>query len=475
MTPLKGLEQEFAGLSLGDTRLERRALAIVTQAALAPAESFPEMLPKAGELEGAYRFFQNESVSGKRLLRPHQLATFERIREQPFVRIVHDTVALSFGGEREGLGAIGRSKATGFYAQVALAVGAGEARVPLGVVGLETKVYPTLAEKEERFQKLKRKFDREKLRTFPSQPIVWSGLKKWTTLPLRLRNPLKGVRAIHVMDQEADNFEVLQKLSKNNLHFVVRGSSARRVHAAANKGPLKVQDKLADSEIVLERRVRLAARPKPTPAHPLRDERDATLSVRATRLALAPQGGGRLTLNVVEVFEPRPPKGEEPINWVLFTNEPIDSPEDVAAVVDHYRARWRIEEYFKALKTGCSIEKRQLSTFEGLQRALVLFMPVAWHLLAVRTLARQDNTLPATKVLTPLALIVLSALAAQIDREMPANASAYEALLTIAALGGHLKRNGEPGWMTIARGYDKLRSAQAVWLLAAPLERSDQS
>lgn len=475
MNPLGSVEEEFVGLSLGDERLERRALNIVARATMAPAESLPEMLPKAGELEGAYRFFQNESVSAKQLLKPHQQATFERIQGQRVVRIAHDTVALSYGGtKREGLGLMGPG-GSGFYAQVAFAVGDGEERAPLGVVGLETRVYPTLKEKKERHEKLCRKFVREKLKTFPSPVVVWKGVDKWTTLPLRVRNSLKGVRAIHVMDQEADNFEVLQKLSENKIHFVVRGSAERRVWAAADEGSLRVDDKLAESEIVLRRRVRLGTRPKPTESHPFREERDANLSVRATRLSLAPSGGGRLTLNVVEVFEPRPPRGEEPITWVLFTSEPIDSPEQIAAVVDHYRARWRIEEYFKVLKTGCSIEKRQLTSFKALQRTLVLFMPIAWHMFAIRTLARQDNTLPATKVMTPSALVVLRALAVDLGRQLQENPSAYEALLAIAALGGHLKRNGDPGWITLARGYEKLRSAQAVWLLAAPLGRSDQS
>jgi hypothetical protein len=42
-----------------------------------------------------------------------------------------------------------------------------------------------------------------------------------------------------------------------------------------------------------------------------------------------------------------------------MTTEPIDTPEQILAVVDGYRHRWKIEELFKALKTGCAYEKRQ--------------------------------------------------------------------------------------------------------------------
>jgi hypothetical protein len=71
------------------------------------------------------------------------------------------------------------------------------------------------------------------------------------------------------------------------------------------------------------------------------------------------------------------PKGEQAIEWYLVTNEPIGTTEQVAAIVDAYRARWVIEELFKALKTGCQIEKRQLESYEALRNALALFLPIA--------------------------------------------------------------------------------------------------
>ena len=187
-------------------------------------------------------------------------------------------------------------------------------------------------------------------------------------------------------------------------------------------------------------------------------------------MALQPTKQGarpsQLTLNVVEVFEPHPPDEEEAISWVLLTSEPITTKEEVAAVVDHYRARWRIEEFFKALKTGCSIEKRQLTDFASLKRALALFIPIAWHLLMLRSLARTTPSPPASKMLSPLYLTVLRALAAQRKHLLADEPTAQDALLAIAALGGHLKRNGEPGWMTIGRGYYALQSALTVWQLA---------
>jgi hypothetical protein len=469
-----GIEAEYEGLSLGDARLQRRALAIVERVISGPAQSFPQLLPTSAELEGAYRFFQNDAVSVSDLLNPHLQASLARARQHRTVRIVHDTTAMSFGGSRDGCGTLGGG-GSGFWAQMALAVSAGEERAPLGVVGLETMVYPTLEEKKKDFQNRLRRFRREKLRTFPSASIVWPGLEKWSTIPLRLRDALKGVRVIHVMDREADNFELMSLLKKQKRRFVVRGSSARSVGSAGQE-EVRVENALAKAEIVLRRRVRLTARPKQIGDHPQRQERDATLSLRAARVTLRSTAGGRLSLNVVEAFERRPPSDEEPINWVLFTTEPIDTAEQVGAVIDHYRARWRIEEYFKALKTGCSIEKRQLTTYEGLKRALVLFIPVAWHLMALRTAAHQEEPTPAASVLTPLQLTILRELAIERQVDLSNSPTAREAMLALAALGGHLKRNGDPGWLTLGRGYDRLRYAESIWLLARDsTETSDQS
>ena len=64
------------------------------------------------------------------------------------------------------------------------------------------------------------------------------------------------------------------------------------------------------------------------------------------------------------------------MEWVLWTSEPVETAEQVAQVVDGYRTRWLIEEYFKALKTGCAFEERQLRSIRTLTNALGLRHPL---------------------------------------------------------------------------------------------------
>ena len=87
--------------------------------------------------------------------------------------------------------------------------------------------------------------------------------------------------------------------------------------------------------------------------------------------------------------------------------EPIDTPQQQLAVVDHYRGRWMIEEYFKALKSGCSVEKRQLEDYESLVNLLATLAPIAYQMLLIRSEARRAPDDEGTKVLPPEQLQVL--------------------------------------------------------------------
>jgi hypothetical protein len=150
--------------------------------------------------------------------------------------------------------------------------------------------------------------------------------------------------------------------------------------------------------------------------HPPRAARIAELEFSATTVVLSRPGyqskdlPSTLTLNVVRVFEPSPPSGAEPVEWLLYTTEPIDTPEDVANVVDIYRARWLIEECNKALKTGCRYEQHQFESRDALLTLLALTLPIACELLWLRASAREQPERPASEVLTPVQLSILAEL-----------------------------------------------------------------
>jgi hypothetical protein len=156
------------------------------------------------------------------------------------------------------------------------------------------------------------------------------------------------------------------------------------------------------------------------------------------------------------------PADDAPVTWRLVTDLPVSTPEEIARVVDIYRKRWNIEEFFKSLKTGCSFNDHQLESFEGLSKLLALLLPVAWKLLDLRTVARMQPEAPATVVLTAQQVQCLRVLH---DKQHPkakmaAKPTVIQAMYALAALGGHFKQNGAPGWQTLGRGLQRVLQAE---------------
>lgn len=212
--------------------------------------------------------------------------------------------------------------------------------------------------------------------------------------------------------------------------------------------------------------------PKARQIYPARRERIAHLVIRASEVTIKRSGylDGRrdipraLTLNLVHVSEENPPKGEPAVEWFLFTTLTVDTTEQACEVVDIYRARWLIEELFKSLKTGCQYERLQLASYEALLRALAIYLPVAWSLLRLRYLSGVSSAdTPAKEMLNQTQIAVLRAMApVQVSPEP----SLREALLAVAALGGHIPNNGEPGWQVLGRGLHDLIQMERAWRAA---------
>jgi hypothetical protein len=289
-------------------------------------------------------------------------------------------------------------------------------------------------------------------------------------------------RAVHVMDREADSYALLAFMEMRGARFVVRMAQDRVLEQEA--GPRTVKDALVGAETIVEREVPISARrASPLPScrkhHPARMGRLAKLSFSAIKVTLPRPESSRscpvptLNINLVHVRELDTAGDEEPVEWRLWTNLPIDSPEQLCAIVDAYRARWMIEEFFKALKSGCAFEKRQLESREALLNTLAVLAPIAWRLLLLRSLSRNDTDTPATMALTVFQLACLrGALKKLHSLTLPDTPTMREAMLGVARLGGHIRNNGDPGWIVLGRGFDKLLTIE---LGASLVENRDQS
>jgi hypothetical protein len=447
---LPTLSSEVAEADLGDARLARRLGGLVDALASRPGESFPKAFDDA-ELEGAYRFFGNPKVTPEAILEPHFRQTARRSAAHPDVLVVHDTTQFEFSGEkkREGLGRLIRP-GQGFFGHFALATTADGNREPLGLLNLETLF---------RTDKVSSKPRRER----PNRGESARWRRSIEAAEERLPD---AVRAIHVMDREADSYAILSTLDAGGQSYVIRSFQDRvladdetRLRAAA-----KAAKRSFDREVPLSKRP-LIEGPKGQ-RHPPRNYRIAKLSFAAKTIEIPRTTDARtassptLKLGVIYVHERRPPPGEPAVEWFLLTNLPIRTPEEIGFAVDCYRGRWTIEEYFKALKTGCQYEKRQLESAHSLLNALAVLSTVAWRLLLLRHLARHAPDRPATDALTASQLEVLQAVA---KRPIPKRPTVQEAMLAVAGLGGHLPRNGDPGWLVLGRGMHDLLLLELGW------------
>jgi len=441
------LGQELGGAQLGDARRSRRLAQIVERVAERPDASFPASSRNDAELEAVYRFLGNDYVTPTAILEPHFCASIARATSHTDVLVVHDTTYFSFEGEREGLGRVHR-KDRGFWAHFALAIGID--REAFGVVGLRygTRVGPS-------------KWSGSRRIVTDDGP---SEAERWPALVDDTAARFGPGRVVHVMDREADWFELLEHSRERGERFVIRLTHDRLVGDGG-----RVSDLLAKAETLATREVELSERAEGDSArkrskHPARKRRVAQLHVSAVSTTLrSSKSDGMLQLNVVRVQEASAPEGCAPVVWNLVTTEPVDTAQDVLRVVDAYRARWVIEEFFKALKTGCAFEKRQLESYAALLNALAVLAPIAWSLLRLRDLGRRDLQQSGRALLGPRLLAILVRIA---RRPMPADPTARDVMYAIAGLAGHLPRNGDPGWITLGRGYERLLEvAHAATLL----------
>ena len=114
-----------------------------------------------------------------------------------------------------------------------------------------------------------------------------------------------------------------------------------------------------------------------------------------------------LRLSAVWVYEPNPPAGVEPLEWMLLTDLPLETWTQAWEVVQWYRRRWGNEEWHRVLKSGCGAERREFTSIEHLQRALAFELILAWRVLLLVKLGRAVPNLPAEAVFAPDELEVL--------------------------------------------------------------------
>lgn len=190
-------------------------------------------------------------------------------------------------------------------------------------------------------------------------------------------------------------------------------------------------------------------------ARPGRAARTATLEIRALRVQpRAPWRPGKGAGNdpcgawAVEVREDAPAAGATPLRRLLLTSWDCSDGGGAAKVAGAYAARWLVEEYHKALKTGAGIERAQLADAAAVTRLLGILAVVAARLLA----AKFSGDVPAGQGPFEPGFVEL---VKAVGKGPPGAWTCRDVLRAVAMHGGFpgRKGDGEPGWQTIWQGY----------------------
>ena len=291
--------QVAAAADLPDKRLDKRLTAILVETIEHPSASIPQASGSAGQAKATYRFYSNPRVTPAALRLGFTTDTARRCLDQKVLLVVQDTTTLNFTGLHTipELGPIDSGKlASGVHLHTALAV-----TTTGQVVGILDQQYWA--------------------RPWPGQPgpeEKESG--KWINGIDASRAALYGVagdgalpRLIHVMDREGDAYEVMMAVVDAGDSAIIRCAQNRRID-----DPLAKAHQAVRSQPVLCRTEILVCRKAGVP------QRHARMEVRSMPVTLVPDlekypHAWPTTWNLVEVWEPDPPAGTEPVHWLLWT------------------------------------------------------------------------------------------------------------------------------------------------------------
>jgi hypothetical protein len=434
---------------LGDARRTARLVATFDALRQCPGGTLPAKLAAPADLKALYRLCARTAVTHAAIIAALRSYTLARIaaHEGP-VLAIHDATELDYTSLQSltgDLGQIGQGAHRGYICQNVLAIDADTGEV-LGlldqVLHCRADVPPneTLTERRNRPTR---------------ESLLW--LKGTEHLP-------GEEQLIDVADQGASTFEFLEHETRSGRRFVIRNGKPRKVRAGHRPtGPIESLHEHVASLPELGRFT--------MDVHPQRgrEPRKARLAaefiVRGGAVLVLPphakhghHGKEPLPLYVVQVVEADPPRGEKPIEWVLLTNEPIRTLADAWRVAAWYERRWVIEEYHKAMKTGCRIEDLQFANVQRLQPAIALLSAVALTLLNLRDASRRPDahTRLATTILATEEVEVLSLWR---HKKMRPEWTVHDFYFAMARLGGHQNRKADhpPGWLVLWRGWTKLQ------------------
>jgi hypothetical protein len=452
--PTTWAQEQFGGIDLRDARRTARLVRMAASVAASPAGTVTEVFDDDAERQGAYDLLESEHVDADALERGVGEVLGAKCAQEKHLIVVIDESTLSFSdfyGKR-GLGKVGnyRADGAGLYVLSALALNA--CGVPLGLLRQVMWSRP-----------------RHRPKNRPSahaRPVAEKETRHWLdaikTSASRVAVGTSKTKITYVLDRQGDCDAVLCALGATGHRFVVR---CRNRFAYVGKRGALLRSLIAQRPVLGEYDVEVAGRPG-------RTARVATLRVRAIDVVVMmkdPVSKKKVELNIAALNAKEIgnlPPGEERLDWLVLTNQRIESFADARAALATYTLRWRIEEFHKTWKSGhCRVEESQLRGEQAVRKWALILAAVACRIERLKLLARETPNAPADIEFSENelhALILLKRRSKKKSEIIPDEVPTIsQATIWLAEIGGYTGKSsgGPPGSITLSRGLFKLRAA----------------
>jgi hypothetical protein len=471
---------EFQGVELGDKRLNARLIKLCDTFSQAPESPINQACVDWAETKAAYRFFKNENIDTERIISAHRDKTAGRAANHRTVLAIQDTSYLIYTNhsKTQGLGKISLKKgknidkiySRGLVMHTCLALTT--KGTPLGL--LDQKIFAReLRPRHGRRNKGGRSIH-DILPVEDKESYRWIETLKTTT-----EKASSETQVITVCDRECDFYDFFKAAEKSASTVLVRASQNRTVNRRsryAEKEVAKLWDHVMSKPIAGSYNVSVSAIEK-TRHCKGRIARTSQMEVRFGGFKMNPPRNNpkhkkevlpNIQMYAIYVLEKHPPEGEDAVEWMLLTNQPVINFDEACKWISWYSLRWRIEMYFKVLKSGFRVEACRLGTADRLICYLTLMSIVAWRLFTITLIARTDSSTPCSEFLSEVEWTVLLIKSSR-NGNLPVSPPPIgEAVISIAKLGGYLarKKDGPPGTLVLWRGWKRLMDLAQGWTLA---------
>lgn len=470
---------EFREVDLGDRRLDSRLVKLCDSFSESPESPINQACADRAETKAAYRFFQNENVDVERIMSAHRANTSGRAEGHPIVLALQDTSYLVYTShpKTKGLGEISMKKgknidkiySRGLVMHTCLAVTT--EGTPLGL--LDQKIFARQLHPEHE----RRTTAGRKIRDI--LPVEEKESYRWIESLEATSKASATTQIITVCDRECDFYDFFKIADQNGSTVLVRAAQNRTINKAsryAEKNVSKLWDYIISKPIAGEFTLDISGRQK-TKHSKGRKARTSQMEVKFGSFKMNPPRNNPkhktetlpdIHMCAIYTLEKNPPEGEDAVQWMLLTNQPVTTLTEACERVHWYCLRWRIEMYSKVLKSGFSVEKYRLGTADRLICYLTVMSIVAWRLFMITLIARTNPSLPCSEFLSELEWTVLAVKSSR-NGDIPTTApSIAEVVIEIAKLGGYLARklDGPPGTLVLWRGWKRLMDIAEGWSMA---------